>query len=429
MCNAPTNFSPADQRIPMPIGYPRYGYNSQPPIQIIQPILNKPTKTGQQHAAVPAVAEVIQFKHPIVVHEHDILSGRGVFISHHPGNQRFRTLVKTFTDATYCSDYSASEKRAVAKEIIGHIDALTPPGRFLKRDGFKKWGTRGIDGPWKVMSREDSIKRVCQALRDCNRQDRSGYASRVIVPVDVALKAEEKQKTGLTGKEWASKAATESAYSENAAGYQESSQNSIMTNCQMLLSVGGRRYALPPYASTSPQIATLLPMTTTPSIHSCNPPSSIQSQIQNPLNTTGGGATFIQPQDSDIKNAAPQLQGFFPYANMSNFASVQPSTSVMQQYPANQTTANLAPSMLLQNPGLPSPVTAPIPVQATRTSPMNPCNTNKFYPIDHDSADESNSICAITPSSTSTSFRLDPSDVSSFYNGTETGGDIFSSSE
>lgn len=121
---------------------------------------------------------------PIIVHDHDVLSGRGVNIAQHPGNQRFRTLITTFRDQEYCTTYSAGEKRAVALQIIQHIKKLDPPGRFLKRDG-RGQGTKGLNGPWDELSERESIKKTCQALRDCNRQDRQGYAKGVAAPGDV----------------------------------------------------------------------------------------------------------------------------------------------------------------------------------------------------------------------------------------------------
>ena len=64
----------------------------------------------------------------IVVHDHDVLSGRGISIAEHPGNERFRTLITTsFRDKLYCTTYSVQEKKALAEEIIAHIQSLQPP--------------------------------------------------------------------------------------------------------------------------------------------------------------------------------------------------------------------------------------------------------------------------------------------------------------
>lgn len=143
---------------------------------------------------------------PIVVHDHDVLSGRGVNIAQHPGNQRYRTLISTRKDADYCEKYTTTEKRAVAEEIIKHIHSLDPPGRFLKREGGGR-SNRGLSGPWDVLNHDACVKKVCQALRDCNRQDRSGYADGVPKPTDVVVAHEKRKQSGLTPKQQAAAAA------------------------------------------------------------------------------------------------------------------------------------------------------------------------------------------------------------------------------
>jgi hypothetical protein len=148
----------------------------------------------------------LRVRQVIIVNDHDVLSGRGVNIAHHPGNERFRTLVTTRADENYCSAYSASEKKAVAEEIIKHIKSLDPPGRFLRRDGRGK-SSRGLNGPWEELSERDAIKKTCQALRDCNREDRQGYAAGVAMPGDVVKNAEQRAQLGLSGKELAAAAA------------------------------------------------------------------------------------------------------------------------------------------------------------------------------------------------------------------------------
>jgi hypothetical protein len=152
----------------------------------------------------------------IVVHDHDVLSGRGVTIAHHAGNQRFRTLVTTRADEAYCASYSASEKRAISEEIIRHIKSLDPPGRFLKRDG-RGQVSRGLAGPWEELTEREAIHKTCQALRDCNRLDRQGYAAGVAMPPDVVQAARHLQDTGLTGKQYAARAAAELAAAQAAA--------------------------------------------------------------------------------------------------------------------------------------------------------------------------------------------------------------------
>eukprot|EP00578_Thalassiosira_sp_NH16_P018034 CAMPEP_0181108758 /NCGR_PEP_ID=MMETSP1071-20121207/17804_1 /TAXON_ID=35127 /ORGANISM="Thalassiosira sp., Strain NH16" /LENGTH=449 /DNA_ID=CAMNT_0023192389 /DNA_START=90 /DNA_END=1440 /DNA_ORIENTATION=- len=146
-------------------------------------------------------------KPPIVVTDNDVLSGRGVNIAAHAGNERFRTLVTTRADASYCEAYSATEKKAVAEEIVRHITTLDPPGRFQGRGQV----SRGLNGPWEELSRRESIKKTCQALRDCNRADRATYAHGVAAPEDVKQVAQELATSGVALKERASKAAEECA--------------------------------------------------------------------------------------------------------------------------------------------------------------------------------------------------------------------------
>jgi len=55
------------------------------------------------------------------------------------------------------------------------------------------------------------VKKTCQALRDCNRQDRQGYALGVAVPTDVVKAAESLASTGLSTRERAAQAAAVSA--------------------------------------------------------------------------------------------------------------------------------------------------------------------------------------------------------------------------
>lgn len=154
-------------------------------------------------------------KPPIVVTDTDVLSGRGVNIAAHAGNERFRTLVTTRADDSYCLTYSATEKKAVAEEIVRHIASLTPPGRFLKREG-RGQVSRGLNGPWEELSRREAIKKTCQALRDCNRSDRATYAHGVTAPSDVKAVAEELATSGVALRDRAARAAAECAAEASA---------------------------------------------------------------------------------------------------------------------------------------------------------------------------------------------------------------------
>jgi len=123
-------------------------------------------------------------------------------MAHHSGNERFRALIQSRSDPEYCGSYSLNEKKALAEEVVRHIEALDPPGRFLKRTGKTK-NKRGLQGPWEVMSHDDAVKKARQALRDCNRPDRVGYAKSVSAPADVLESALVRKSTGLSQQQYA----------------------------------------------------------------------------------------------------------------------------------------------------------------------------------------------------------------------------------
>lgn len=182
--------------------------------------------SGKNTAFINPKNRTTQRSQPFIVHDNDVLSGRGVNIAHHPGNERFRTLVTSRKDEAYCTTYSASEKRAVALEIIKHIQTLDPPGRFLKREG-RGQVSRGLNGPWDELTERECIKKTCQALRDCNRSDRTGYAEGIVAPVDVLRNTATRNAHGLSGKQQAaaSAAATAAAAAASLKRVRESNAN------------------------------------------------------------------------------------------------------------------------------------------------------------------------------------------------------------
>jgi hypothetical protein len=196
-----------------------------------------------------------------VVHSHDVLSGRGVNISQHPGNERFRALVNTRSDDEYCADYSTSEKRAVAREIIAHIHGLDPPGRFLKRSagrGHPRVSTKSLEGPWIELTMDEAVKKTCQALRDCNRQDRTGYASSVPVPEDVKENSVRLTQSGLTLKEQAQQAAAKAKAKREAEEVAERSGVAALVQHAVASSVSGSSSLLPP-TTGSARVDTISP--------------------------------------------------------------------------------------------------------------------------------------------------------------------------
>ena len=90
-------------------------------------------------------------------HPHDILSGRGNGVNMHPGNQYFRSLVQHLKNEYVVSD--RSDKPLFAKLVYGHVQALNPPGRFLKHE--KKGMTDWVD-----MGEKLALEKTRQALRE-----------------------------------------------------------------------------------------------------------------------------------------------------------------------------------------------------------------------------------------------------------------------
>ena len=140
----------------------------------------------------------------LIVSDNDVLCGRGNYLQGHYGNERFRTLTSLRHDANY-DTYSVDEKKAVALEIMNHIASLEPPGRFMRRP-LGKDKLRGTEGPWVELTRKESLKKVCQALRDCHRQDRKAYANGVVAPDDVQRVSEDLAVSSKTLKQQAAEA-------------------------------------------------------------------------------------------------------------------------------------------------------------------------------------------------------------------------------
>lgn len=65
---------------------------------------------------------------------------------------------------------------------------------------------------------KDCIRKACQALRDGNRGDRTGYASSIAVPEDVKYEADERTGSGLSLKEHAASVVARSIPAGKASG-------------------------------------------------------------------------------------------------------------------------------------------------------------------------------------------------------------------
>jgi len=89
-------------------------------------------------------------------HPHDILSGRGNGINSHPGNQYFQLLVKHLKNEYVTTP--KPEKPLFAKLIVKQIQALQPPGRFLKKE-------KDCDF-WYEIGENKALIKTRQALRE-----------------------------------------------------------------------------------------------------------------------------------------------------------------------------------------------------------------------------------------------------------------------
>lgn len=286
----------------------------------------------------------------VIPHEHDVLSGRGVNIAHHPGNERFRTLVTTRADYSYCTTYSASEKRAVAEEIIRHIQSLSPPGRFLKKKGNKSEDDE--DFRWDILTPRDTLKKTCQALRDCNRTDREGYAIGVVPPVDVMQSAAHRAHSGLTGKQHAAAAVAAKNAAAAAAAVTANPGSNLKSNRKRPNNFPAKDFPEVQSAAKSPKLDNT-------SIHSN---VSIDLSLTNDGNSTGNTPAppppvqnIMQPQSSILApNSAtpnnnlsnPGSGNTVPNVTVSALQQQQPPRPLLQ----NQTIST--PNAILQLPAI-----------------------------------------------------------------------------
>lgn len=118
----------------------------------------KPTSKPSITVISSAVTEVPsastkEFK----ITNNDVLCGRGGLTNHHPGNVMFRSLVRAKQEAYLRA--TKREKAGVAKEIVGIMRQLDPPGRFLKKDPANP-------GKWVEIGDKKAREKTSQALRE-----------------------------------------------------------------------------------------------------------------------------------------------------------------------------------------------------------------------------------------------------------------------
>jgi len=92
----------------------------------------------------------------IIPNENDVLLGRGGKNNRHVGNERLRSLAKTYVDA-----YTRSTKKGksnISWDLVQAVRSMNPPGRFLKRDSAAE--------NWIDVGDECAREKTSQAMRD-----------------------------------------------------------------------------------------------------------------------------------------------------------------------------------------------------------------------------------------------------------------------
>ena len=92
----------------------------------------------------------------IIPHENDILLGRGGKNNRHIGNDKLRTLARTYVEA-----YTRSTKKGksnISWDLVKAVRSMKPPGRFLKRDS--------VSGTWQDIGDDAAREKTSQAMRD-----------------------------------------------------------------------------------------------------------------------------------------------------------------------------------------------------------------------------------------------------------------------
>jgi len=119
------------------------------------PTATAPNSPNHQLPSIQALANQIH-----VVGEHDVLCGRGAGVNNHPGNQRFRELVK-MNRGDYKKTNSKKAKSEIAKSIVAAI--YGNGGRFLKKVTQKSEDDECV---WMDVGTHKANEKTSQALRE-----------------------------------------------------------------------------------------------------------------------------------------------------------------------------------------------------------------------------------------------------------------------
>jgi hypothetical protein len=116
--------------------------------------LEPPRMDRSRHYQWNSSSELSYMVTEILVTERDVLCGRGAPNLHHPGNQYFRSLVKT-----HQKEYSLIPRRDKAVLVQKILDDIRERGgRFLRQQHSPR--------VWMEVHQAIAYEKVCQALRE-----------------------------------------------------------------------------------------------------------------------------------------------------------------------------------------------------------------------------------------------------------------------
>eukprot|EP00547_Thalassionema_nitzschioides_P005915 CAMPEP_0194201464 /NCGR_PEP_ID=MMETSP0156-20130528/1726_1 /TAXON_ID=33649 /ORGANISM="Thalassionema nitzschioides, Strain L26-B" /LENGTH=341 /DNA_ID=CAMNT_0038926655 /DNA_START=122 /DNA_END=1147 /DNA_ORIENTATION=- len=108
----------------------------------------------------------------ITPHSSDVLCGRGAAVNKHPGNVVFREIVKCNKALFHACP--KEEKYFVAESIMAALQSQKPAVRFLEQNN------NGVDLIWTAVSREKTIRKVFQALRERPSCAQQGFVDKTL---------------------------------------------------------------------------------------------------------------------------------------------------------------------------------------------------------------------------------------------------------
>ncbi|CAB9500001.1 expressed unknown protein [Seminavis robusta] len=143
---------------PIPVGYqhPPFPYPPLPAGAV--PMHYRPFWAPNTAAprAAPQTTVPVKAPEPIIPHDNDILMGRGGKNNLHKGNGRLRKMARDLRQAYIKS--SKKDKSQMSRDLVKRVQAMTPPGRFLKRNN--------TSNGWEVVDEEYAREKASQCLRD-----------------------------------------------------------------------------------------------------------------------------------------------------------------------------------------------------------------------------------------------------------------------